>query len=75
MDWSNLSLTHLEGETKDIITIGIDLAKNVFAVHGVDKTRKPVLVRPAAKRAALFELIAKLLPCLVNLDSLTSLNV
>ena len=34
-----------------IITIGIDLAKNVFAVHGVDETGKPVLVRPAVKRA------------------------
>ena len=75
MDWSNLSLTHLEGETKDIITIGIDFAKNVFAVHSVDETEKSVLVRPAVKRTALFELIAKLSPCLVDLDSLTSLNV
>ena len=27
-----------------IITIGIDLAKNVFAVHGVDELGKPTLV-------------------------------
>lgn len=27
-----------------IVTIGIDLAKNVFAVHGVDATGKAVLV-------------------------------
>lgn len=33
-----------------IITMGIDLAKNVFAVHRVDETGKPVLVRPAGKR-------------------------
>lgn len=26
-----------------IVTIGIDLAKNVFALHGVDATGKPVL--------------------------------
>ena len=26
-------------------TVGIDLAKNVFAVHGVDETGKPALVR------------------------------
>lgn len=32
-----------------IITIGIDLAKNVFAVHGVDEHGKPVLVRPNAQ--------------------------
>jgi len=29
-----------------IVTVGIDLAKNVFAVHGVDATGKPVLLRP-----------------------------
>ena len=29
-----------------LITIGIDLAKNVFAVHGVDATGKPALVHP-----------------------------
>jgi transposase len=29
-----------------IVTVGIDLAKNVFAVHGVDATGKPALVRP-----------------------------
>ena len=75
MKRSNVSLTHLEGEIIAIITIGIDLAKNVFAVGGVDETDKPVLVRLAAERAALFELIAKLLPCRIDLDSLTSLNV
>ena len=26
-----------------IVTVGIDLAKNVFAVHGVDESGKPVL--------------------------------
>jgi hypothetical protein len=36
-----------------IVTIGIDLAKNVFAVHGVDATGKPYLVLPSAHRAKL----------------------
>jgi transposase len=27
-----------------IVSIGIDIAKNVFAVHGVDATSKPALV-------------------------------
>ena len=36
-----------------ILTIGIDLAKNVFAVHGVDATGKPALVRPSVPRAKL----------------------
>ena len=36
-----------------IVTVGIDLAKNVFAVHGVDETGKPVLARPDVPRAKL----------------------
>ena len=51
-----------------IVTVGIDLAKNVFAVHGVDETGKPVLVRPVVKRAALLELIGKLPPCLIDME-------
>ena len=52
-----------------IVTVGIDLAKNVFAVHGVDETGKPALVRPAVKRAALLELIAKLPPRLIGMEA------
>ena len=37
-----------------IVTIGIDLAKNVFAVHGVDATGKPALVRFVSGPAAAF---------------------
>lgn len=40
-----------------MVTIGIDLAKNVFAVHGVDATGKTALVRPSVLRARLLELI------------------
>ncbi len=37
-----------------IVTSGIDLAKNVFALHGVDDTAEAALVRPkrAARQAA-----------------------
>ena len=52
-----------------IITIGIDLAKNVFAVHGVDESGKPALVRPNVKRDALLELIAKLPACLIGMEA------
>lgn len=45
-----------------IVTVGIDLAKNVFAVHGVDETGKAVLVHPEVPRAKLLELIAGLPP-------------
>ncbi len=40
-----------------ILTGGIDLAKNVFTVHGVDETGEAVLVRPEVPRSKLMELI------------------
>jgi len=54
-----------------IITVGIDLAKNVFAVHGVDDNGKPVLVKPKVPRADLLALIAQLPPCLIGMEACT----
>ena len=31
-------------------TVGIDLAKNVYAIHGVDEAGKAVLVKPKVSR-------------------------
>jgi transposase len=31
-------------------TVGIDLAKSVFAVHGVDEAGKAVLIKPRVSR-------------------------
>ncbi len=52
-----------------IIAIGVDLAKNVFAVHGVDETGKAVLIKPNVRRDALLELIAKLPPCVIGMEA------
>ncbi|MDE1999408.1 MAG: IS110 family transposase [Burkholderiales bacterium] len=52
-----------------IIAIGVDLAKNVFAVHGVDETGKAVLIKPSVRRDALLELIAKQLPCVIGMEA------
>jgi transposase len=52
-----------------IVTVGIDLAKNVFAVHGVDDAGKPVLVRTNVARGKLLELIASLPPCLIGMEA------
>jgi hypothetical protein len=30
----------------NMVTVGIDLAKNIFALHGVDQSGKAVLVKP-----------------------------
>ena len=52
-----------------ILIIGIDLAKNVFAVHGIDETGKPALVRPCVARTKLLELVAGLPPCVIGLEA------
>lgn len=52
-----------------IVTLGIDLAKNVFAVHGVDAAGRPALVRPSVARAKLLELVASLPPCLIGMEA------
>ena len=52
-----------------IVTIGIDLAKNVFAVHGVDEDGKPVLTNASVSRAKLPLMIAQLPPCLIGIEA------
>jgi transposase len=54
-----------------IVFVGIDLAKNVFAVHGVDEHGKAVLVRPSVARAKLHELIVSLPPCTIGMEACT----
>src|ERR1700690_312128 len=51
-----------------VSTVGIDLAKNVFSVHGVD-ARGTVVVRRAVSRAKLTELVAQLPPCLIGMEA------
>lgn len=52
-----------------IVYVGIDLAKNVFALHGVDQAGKAVLVRPLVRRDQLLELVAKLPPCTIGMEA------
>ena len=52
-----------------ILTVGIDLAKNVFALHGVNEAGKPELKRPAVPRAKLLELVATLPPCTIGMEA------
>jgi len=52
-----------------IITVGIDLAKNVFAVHGVDDNGKAVLVKPKVSRDKLLELVVQLPPCVIGMEA------
>lgn len=52
-----------------IITAGIDLAKSVFAVDGVDDNGEPVLVKPNVSLEHLLPLFAKLPPCLIGKEA------
>ncbi len=54
-----------------IITIGMDLAKNIFAVHGVNEQGKAKLVKPKVQREQLLPLIANLPPCLIGMEACT----
>jgi len=53
----------------NIITVGIDLAKNVFAVHGVNENGKAELVKPKLTRDQLLPLIAQLPPCVIGMEA------
>jgi transposase len=52
-----------------IVTLGIDLAKNVFALHGVDATGRVALQRPSVARVKLAELVCLLPPCLIGMEA------
>lgn len=51
-----------------ITTIGIDLAKRVFQIHGVDEHGKAVL-RKSLKRSQLLAYFVKLAPCLIGMEA------
>jgi transposase len=51
-----------------ITTIGIDLAKEVFQIHGVDEYGKVVL-RKQLRRSKMAEFFANLEPCLIGLEA------
>jgi transposase len=54
-----------------VTTIGIDLAKHVFQVHGVDSNDKVVFNKPL-RRSQVLPFFAKLEPCLVGMEACAS---
>ena len=52
----------------NVTTVAIDLAKNVFHVHGADTSGKPV-IRRRLTRAKLSPFIANLPPCLIGMEA------
>ncbi len=51
-----------------VSTLGIDLAKNSFSLHGVNANGEVVL-RRSLSRAKLSELVAQLQPCLIGMEA------
>src|SRR5258705_211771 len=52
----------------EITTIGLDLAKNFFQVHGIDAAGVPI-VRKALRRSQMLPFFSRLSPCLVGMEA------
>jgi transposase len=52
----------------EIITVGLDLAKNVFQVHGTDTTGRAIL-RKKLRRGQVLEFFEQLPPCVVAMEA------
>jgi len=55
----------------EVITLGLDIAKSVFQVHGVDHTGT-VVMRRRIGRSKVLEFFAGLSPCLVGIEACPS---
>lgn len=53
----------------DMVFLAIDLAKNVFALRGVDGRGHVALARPLVRREQLLEAVAKLPPCTIGMEA------
>ena len=56
---------------KAVTTIGLDIAKSVFQVHGIDAAGK-VAIRKQLRRARVLPFFSKLPPCLVGIEACAS---
>jgi transposase len=54
-------------DLSSVTTVGLDLAKHVFQVHGVDASGRVVIAK-AKRRNKLLEFFASLPSCLVELE-------
>jgi transposase len=52
----------------DVATVGIDLAKSIFRLHGVDARGVVVLCRQVTRKQ-LLPLLARLSPCLIGMEA------
>src|ERR1043166_5480836 len=70
--WGLLGLPRSGGATmQTITTIGLDIAKSVFQVHGADAVGQ-VVMRRQLKRRYVLAFFEKLPPCLVGIEACAS---
>ena len=53
---------------EQVVTIGLDIAKSVFQVHGID-AQGAVVVRQRLQRSRVLPFFAKRVPCLVGIEA------
>ena len=56
-----------------VSTIGLDIAKSLFQVHGIDAAGQ-VVIRRQLKRRYLLAFFEKLPPCLIGIEACASLH-
>ena len=56
---------------ENVTTIGLDIAKSVFQVHGVNVDGEAVL-RQRLTRSGMLKFLAKLPPCLIGIEACAS---
>jgi transposase len=60
--------THQGAVHMQITTIGLDIAKNVFQIHGIDAAEK-IVVRKQLQRSQVLEFFKALPPCLIGMEA------
>jgi transposase len=66
--WFVADESHEGAVHMQITTIGLDIAKNVFQVHGIDATEK-VIVRRQLRRGQVMAFFEALAPCMVGMEA------
>ena len=60
---------HMRGAVQmKITTIGLDIAKNVFQVHGIDANEK-VVIRKQLRRSKVLAFFEEMSPCLIGMEA------
>lgn len=66
-------LTKTEGSMKNVTLLGVDIAKNVFQLHGIDEQGNPVL-RKRLSRSNFIREVANMKPCTIAMEACGGAN-